>query len=190
MTCSSSPWSSRNTSSDCSAAAPRRSVDLLDGPHQLGPVGDGGDDLVAGRGADGAERLVVGRFGERDDELVALEVDGEGVMLARHIGGHQRGRVLMERRVLEVDEADAEAQGERGGEVLGADETVAQERGRQRVAGGLAGLEGALEVVARQDVPIDERLTEPSGLTCEHCAVGLPGGPASPARIGPSRPLL
>ena len=54
-------------------------------------------------------------------------------MRTRDVGGHERGRVLVERRVLEVDEPDAEAQGEGGGEVLGADETVAQEGGRQRL---------------------------------------------------------
>ena len=74
---------------------------------ELVPVGDRGDDLVAGCGADGAERVVVGRFGEGDDELVALEVDGERVVRPGHIRGHERGRVLVERRVLEVDEADA-----------------------------------------------------------------------------------
>ena len=84
-----------------------------------------------------------------------------------------------------------EAQRERGGEVLGADEPVAQERGRQRLARGLAGLERALEVVARQDVTLDERLTEPSGLTCEHCAVGLPGGRgvSCPYRPVPTPPV-
>ena len=104
------------------------------------------------------------------------------------VGGHEGRRVLVQRRVLEVDEADAEAQGERGGEVLGADETVAQERGRQRLTRGLGGLEGALEIVTRQDVTLDEGLSEPSGLAGEHEAFGLREMRARRA-LSPYRPL-
>ena len=94
--------------------SPRRravdAVDLLDRAGDLVAAGDRGDDLVAGRGADRGDRGVVGRFGERDDELVALEVDGERLVLPRATSaGTSVGRVLVERRVLEVDEPDAEA---------------------------------------------------------------------------------
>ena len=84
-----------------------RAVDHVDGPLELDTVGDGGDDLVAGRGADRRDRVVVRRFRERDDELALFEVTGERDVLARQLGGDQRRRILVDRRLQKVDEANA-----------------------------------------------------------------------------------
>ncbi|GIU89516.1 MAG: hypothetical protein KatS3mg010_0615 [Acidimicrobiia bacterium] len=80
--------------------------------------------------------------------MVALEVDRQREMATGDVGGHERRRVLVDRRVEEVDEPDAEVLGECGGEVLRADEAAAQQHGGKRLVEPLGLLEGVLEVVA------------------------------------------
>ena len=143
---------------------------------EFGAVGDGRDDLVTGRGADRGNRTVVGRLCERDDELAFLEVDRQRQVLARDVRGDEHRRVLVDRRVEEVDEADPHVRRERGGEVLAADEPSAQQHGRQRQLLLLCFVEGVFEVVTREHVAFDERLSEPTGLTGQH-----PISPAAPA---------
>ena len=116
----------------------RRSMSIA--LQELVAVGDRGDDLVAGRGADGGDRGVVGRLGERDDELVVLEVDrrarGAG---ARARPATHRRRVLVERRLEEVDEAAAPiCSASAAVRSLLADETEAEQHRRQRLAGAVA----------------------------------------------------
>ena len=99
---------------------------------ELLAVGDRRDDLVGRRRADRGDGLVVGRLGERDEQLVVLEVDGQRHPTPRELRGEQRRRVLMDRRLQEVDERHAELLGQRGGQVLGPDESeLEQDRGQR-----------------------------------------------------------
>ena len=64
----------------------RRAVDALDRLRQLVATRGRRDDLVAGHGTHRRDRVVVAGFGERDDELGALEVDADGEALTRDVG--------------------------------------------------------------------------------------------------------
>ena len=109
----------------------RRAVDHVDRAHELFAIGDRRDDLVGRGRTDRGDGLVVGGLRERDEQLVVLEVDGQAPSTPRELRGQQRGRVLVDRRLQEVDERNAELVGERGREVLGADETEPeQDRGQ------------------------------------------------------------
>ena len=68
--------------------------------------------------------------------------------LAGHALGHRQGRVRVQRRLGEVDEADADGLGERGREVLlGYEAFTAQHRG-QGLSGAAGVRHGDREVVA------------------------------------------
>ena len=136
---------------------------------ELVAVGDRGDDLVGGRGTDRGDRVVVGRLRERDDELVVLEVDRQREPAGARVSAViSVGRVLVDRRLEEVDERHAELVGERGGEVLAPDETELEQHRRQRLLRALGFFDRVLEAVARQHVTIDERLSEATNLVDEH----------------------
>jgi hypothetical protein len=58
--------------------------------------------------------------------------------------------------------------GERGGQVLAADEATTEQHRRQRHLLLLRFVEGMFEVVTREHVTLDERLSESTGLAGEH----------------------
>ena len=165
----------------------RRAVDHVDRAHELVAVRDRGDDLVRGRGADRRDRLVVRRLRERDEQLVILEVDGQREPLPGHIGREQRWRLLVDRRLQEVDERNTELLGERRRQVLGSDQAELEQHGGQRLIRSLGLFDRVLEAVTREHVTLDERLSEAANLVHEHR--GPPKGrKQSPRGYRPDRP--
>jgi len=125
----------------------RRAVDHVDRARELFAIGDRRDDLVGRGGTDRRERLVIGGLRERDDELVVLEVDRQRHPTAREIRGEERRRFLVDRRLEEVDERQAQLIGQRGGQVLRADEAELEEHVRKRLVCSLGFFDRGLEAV-------------------------------------------
>ena len=125
-----------------------RAVDHRDRAHELAAIGDGGDHFEAGRVTDRRERRVARRLGERDDELLALEVDGHRDVLTGELRRQRLGRVLVDRRLEEVDEPDSHLFGERGREVLAPDETQSQQHRRQGLLGSFGFFDRLFEIVS------------------------------------------
>jgi len=84
----------------------------------------------------------------------------------------------MDRRLEEVDEAEAHVGRERGRQVFAPYEPTPQEDCGQGHLLLLRLVEGVLEVVTRKYVTLDERLSESPGLTGEH-----PDSPAAPVAL-------
>ncbi len=160
------------------AVSIRNPVDHVDRAGELDAIGDRRDDLVTGCGTDRGNRGVVGRLRERDDELAVVEVDGQRRVLACRLGRNQCRRVLVDRRLEEVDEADAHVGRERGRQVLATDEPAPQEHGGEGYLLLLRFVERVFEVVTGKYVTLDERLSESTGLTGEHA-----GSPAAPVAL-------
>ena len=77
-----------------------------------------------------------------------VEVDRQRHPPARQLRGEERRGFLVDRCLEEVDERNAELIGERGGQVLRADETEAKEHAGQRLIESLGFFDRGLETVA------------------------------------------
>jgi hypothetical protein len=143
---------------------------------ELLALGDGGEDLPARGVLDGVHGGGVARIGHGHDQLLAPGLDGDRKGGSGQVGGYQAVESWVDRRLVEVDERDADLVGDSRHQILLGHHALArQQAGQGRTLPLLPGEHG-LEIVPGQDLAVDEELAQAARRVGHDVIIGIPIG--------------